>query len=107
MSFYKSSEKRIRDAIREEINLSIEAHLEKAIEKGVVNALKSFGADMDNQQEVQKDFHFLRKLRKRSEETHYNLTKAIISVAICAVAVLLWEGTKFALRNDAILTHIL
>ncbi len=42
------TEKRICEALRREILLSIEVHLEKAIEKGVISALKSFGADMDN-----------------------------------------------------------
>ena len=53
------TEELIREAIREEISLTIEVHLEKAIEKGVINALKSFGADADNLYELQKDFQNL------------------------------------------------
>jgi hypothetical protein len=44
------------EAIREEISLRLETNLEKAIEKGVTNALRSFGACLDNQQEAPKDF---------------------------------------------------
>ncbi|WP_341755605.1 hypothetical protein [Candidatus Tisiphia endosymbiont of Ptychoptera albimana] len=91
------TEKRICKALRREILLSIEVHLEKAIEKGVISALKSFGADVDNQQEVQCDFHFLRKLRKRSEESSHMLIRAVISVTIGTAAVTLWEGVKIIL----------
>ena len=81
-----------------ELDSSFEARMTKAIEKGVINALKAFGADMDNQQEVQKDFHFLRKLRRRSEDSSYNILKAIISISIAATAVVIWEGAKIFLR---------
>ena len=94
----KSTEKLIREAIREEISFTIETHLEKAIEKGVINALKSFGADMDNRQEVQKD-HYLRSLSKRSEASGHMLMKALISVTIAASAVALWEGVKIILNS--------
>ena len=95
----KFSEKIIREVIREEVALSLEAHLERAIEKGVINALKSFGADADNQQEVQRDFHFLRKLRKKSEESSHTLMHTIISISIGAAAVGFWEGIKIILRH--------
>ena len=49
-----------------QIESSFENRLVKAIEKAITNSLKSFGADPENQQEMQKDFHFLRHLRKRS-----------------------------------------
>ncbi len=68
--------------------------LTKAIEQGIINALKAFGADMDNQQEVQKDFHFLRHIRKRSEATSHIVLKVIISLIIGASAVAIWEGIK-------------
>lgn len=73
-----------------------EDKLTKAIEQGIINALKAFGADMDNQQEVQKDFHFLRYMRKRSETTGYIILKVIISIIIGASAVAFWEGIKIA-----------
>lgn len=95
----KFTEKLIREAIREEISLTIETHLEKAIEKGVINALKSFGADADNLYEVQKDFHYLRTLRKHSEESGHSLIRATISVTIAASAVALWEGVKIILHT--------
>ena len=95
----KFTEKLIREAIREEISLTIETHLEKAIEKGVINALKSFGADMDNKHEVQKDFHYLCSLRKRSEASGHMLLRAIISVTIAASAVAFWEGVKIILHT--------
>lgn len=95
----KFTEKRIREAIRKEVNLAITSNLEKAIEKGIINALKCFGADADNQHEVQRDFHHLRKLRKRSEESHYLLMRALISVSIGATAVAVWEGIKIIVQN--------
>jgi hypothetical protein len=95
----KFTEKLIREVIMEEISLTIETHLEKAIEKGVINALKSFGADADNQHEVQKDFHYLRKMRKRSEVSGYMLMKALISVTIAASVVAIWEGVKIILHT--------
>jgi len=49
---------------------------------------------MDNQQEVQKDFHYLRKLRQRAEDSGFLAMRAIISIIIGAMAVLLWEGVK-------------
>lgn len=96
---WKLSEKNIRATIRDEVRISIEAHLEKAIEKGIINALKSFGADADNQPEVQRDFHFLRKLRKRSEDSSHMLMRAVISVSIGAATVILWEGIKILLQQ--------
>lgn len=73
-----------------------EHKLTKAIERGIINALKAFGADMDNQQEVQKDFHFLRYIRKRSETTSHIILKVIISIIIGTSAVAIWEGIKAA-----------
>lgn len=96
--FWKIPEKTLRATIRDEVSRSIEAHLEKAIENGVINALKSFGADMDNKHEVQKDFHYLRHLRKHSEESGRSLIRAIISVIIAASAVALWEGIRIIIR---------
>jgi len=92
------TEKRIRKIIKEEISRN---NMDKTVsgdEKGVLNALKSFGADVDNQQEVQKDFHFLRKLRKRAEESGHNVMKTLISVGIGAAIVALWEGIKGSLK---------
>ena len=77
-----------------ELTDDFENKLTKAIEKGIINALKAFGADMDNQQEVQKDFHFLRYLRKRSETSSHLIMKPIISISIASGAVALWEGVK-------------
>ena len=99
MIFWRLSEKRIRSVIKEEINSSIEQHLEKAIEKGVINALNSFGVDSKNMQEVQKDFHYLRKMRTRSEQTGNSLIKAIISIGIASGAVALWQGVKSTLKQ--------
>ncbi len=87
-------EKRIRAILQEEVSKGLESHLEKAIEKGVIRALKAFGADVENQQEVQKDFHYLRTLRKRGEESRKNVNKALISIVIGGGAVAVWEGVK-------------
>jgi hypothetical protein len=73
-----------------------EHKLTKAIEQGIINALKAFGADMDNQGEVQKDFHFLRYMRKRSEATGHIILKVVISIIIGSSAVAIWEGIKAA-----------
>jgi len=95
----KFQEKRLCEVIRNEVALALEVHLEKAIEKGVTNALKSFGADADNRYEVQKDFHYLRHLRKHAETSSQMLTRAIISVTIAASAVAFWEGIKILLHK--------
>src|SRR4051812_37051558 len=95
----KAQEKRLCEVIRNEVALALEVHLEKAIEKGVINALKAFGADADNQHEVQKDFHYLRTSRKQSETSGQMFIKAIISVTIAASAVVLWEGIKILLHE--------
>lgn len=99
MLFWKLSEKRFREAVREEVSISLKNHLEKAIEHGVINALKCFGVTADNQHEVQRDFHYLCKLRKRSEESGHMLIRAIISVSIGATAVAVWEGIKIIVQN--------
>ena len=91
-------EKRIRAIFQEEVSKGLECHLEKAIEKGVINALKAFGADVENQQEVQKDFHYLRLLRKRAEESRKNINKALVSIVIGGGAVVAWEGVKILLK---------
>jgi len=88
------SEKSIRKIINEEINHNISFRIAQAAEKGIMNALKSFGVDTSNQSEIQKDFHFLRKLRKRSEESGYNIMKTLTSIGIGAALIALWEGIK-------------
>jgi len=92
------SEKRIRKIIKEEISRNSSSKIDSTDEKSVLNALKSFGADVDNQQEVQKDFHFLRKLRKRAEESGHNAMKTLISVGIGAAIVAIWDGIKSSLK---------
>jgi hypothetical protein len=92
------SEKRIRKIIKDEINRNISFKIEQAAEKGVLNALKSFGVNVENHQEIQKDFHFLSRLRKRSEESSYNLMKTLISVGVFAALIALWEGIKNNLK---------
>ena len=80
-------------------NNDVTNSLSKAARKGTINALKSLGADAENQQEMQKDFHFLRNLRKRSEERGYSAMRTIFSIGIGAAIMTLWEGIKSSLKN--------
>ena len=95
---WKIPEEKVRKIIREEVSLTFESNLERAIERGVVNALKAFGVTADLQHEVQKDFLFLRKQRKTAEEARRNFIRTLIAVGIGSSVVVLLEGIKIILK---------
>ena len=69
---------------------------EEMIESAVHKTLSNLGFDPYDAKEAQKDFIYLRDLRKGSEELRKAVKKAIIGVTIPSFLYLLWEALKHA-----------
>lgn len=92
------SENRIRKVIQEEIKLTMATNLEPIVEKALVNAFKLLGITTETPHEVQRDFHYLRKQRKTTEETKGNIIRTLISVGIGASVVGGFEAIKSVIQ---------
>ena len=94
MNDFTQIEKTIIAIISKELDISFKTHLPQAIEKGVIKALLAFGADAYNPNELQKDFIFLRTQRTQNTEINHHFKKSVLTVALGAGAIAIWEGLK-------------
>lgn len=68
--------------------------VEQAVEQGVVNALIRLGLDASKPIDLQRDFQFLRDLRKSTESVKGKALVTIVGILIAGGLAALWLGLK-------------
>jgi len=72
--------------------------LEKAVEQGVFNALIHLGLDAKKPIDIQRDFQFLRDLRKSTESVKGKALVTIVGILIAGGVAVIWLGFKTLLH---------
>ena len=68
--------------------------LEQAVEQGVVNALIRLGLDASKPMDLQRDFQFLRDLRKSTESVKGKAIVTIVGILVAGGVAVVWLGIK-------------
>ena len=72
-----------------------EALIKKIVKETVHETLETLGLEVADPREVQADQHYLRKLRKGSQDINIYLRRSAIWAALCTIAYLAVEGVKY------------
>lgn len=72
--------------------------IEEAVEHGVIRAFERLGVDVKDFTEVQADFGFLRRQRKRSETAISKIMTAAVGLTVAGMLYSVWESAAKFVR---------
>jgi hypothetical protein len=73
--------------------------LESLVERGVKNAFTKIGIDCKNPLEMQKDFAFIRRVRKSADQIRSQGMITAVGILVTAVITVIWLGIKAAITE--------